>query len=477
MTLADVTRSLAIEAAAQLAGIPAATDAEAVVARLDGPLRIAVAGRVKAGKSTLLNALIRDRVAATDAGECTKLITSYCSGVSYEVRGVLADGTSIEVDADRTEAGLIVRLPADPAGSIRRLEVRWPSSSLDRVTFIDTPGLVSINTENSALTESALIPGSGDQTDADAVLYLMRHVHQRDVSFLEAFMDRTVTLGTPLNAIGLLSRADEIGAGRLDAMETAARIAARYRGEPTMRQLVADVIPTAALLAETAATGADADLELLRRAADEMGDGRRHELVSVDRFRTSDLVSLSTGERDHLLARFGLFGVRVCVERFAVEPTVSTARVVDQLYNLSGVGEVRRRISTHLEPQAAVLKARTALASLRRIGHEVAASSASSSLGERLLAEVERVETGALDFTRLRVLHLVTSGLVTITPAEAEQVRTVATSVESGDRGTTLSGIDQWRARLESPILDAPTAELCQLVLRLFEHLTWASAG
>ena len=44
----------------------------AVRDRLDEPLRVAIAGRVKAGKSTLLNALVGERLAPTDAGECTR---------------------------------------------------------------------------------------------------------------------------------------------------------------------------------------------------------------------------------------------------------------------------------------------------------------------------------------------------------------------------------------------------------------------
>ena len=45
--------------------------------RLTGPLRLAIAGKVKAGKSTLLNAILGDELAPTDAGECTKIVTWY----------------------------------------------------------------------------------------------------------------------------------------------------------------------------------------------------------------------------------------------------------------------------------------------------------------------------------------------------------------------------------------------------------------
>jgi tRNA U34 5-carboxymethylaminomethyl modifying GTPase MnmE/TrmE len=76
--LADVR--LLCERAAQLAQAAPTTAARiaAVRDRLDGPLRIAIAGRVKAGKSTLLNAMVGERLAATDAGSAH--VSSPCSG-------------------------------------------------------------------------------------------------------------------------------------------------------------------------------------------------------------------------------------------------------------------------------------------------------------------------------------------------------------------------------------------------------------
>ena len=45
--------------------------------RLKEPLRLALAGMVKAGKSTLLNAMLGEQIAPTDAGECTRVVTWY----------------------------------------------------------------------------------------------------------------------------------------------------------------------------------------------------------------------------------------------------------------------------------------------------------------------------------------------------------------------------------------------------------------
>ena len=53
--------------------------------RLSGPLRLAIAGKVKAGKSTLLNAILGDELAPTDAGECTKIVTWYREGNTPQV--------------------------------------------------------------------------------------------------------------------------------------------------------------------------------------------------------------------------------------------------------------------------------------------------------------------------------------------------------------------------------------------------------
>ncbi len=56
---------------------------------------------------------------------------------------------------------------------------------------------------------------------ADAVLYSMRHLHETDAAFLESFHDDRVVRATPVNAIEVLSRADEIGVRRIDSLFSA----------------------------------------------------------------------------------------------------------------------------------------------------------------------------------------------------------------------------------------------------------------
>ncbi|HUG29027.1 MAG TPA: dynamin family protein, partial [Candidatus Limnocylindria bacterium] len=198
---------------------------EAVVTamrRLDEPLRVAIAGRVKAGKSTLLNALVGERLAATDAGECTRIVTWYRHALGYRVVAALRPSGSRELAFRRQEGMLDIDLGDVQLDAIERIEVGWPSQKLGELTLIDTPGLASASEATSARTTRALLDDEADGPgEADAVLYLMRHLHRSDVQFLEAFMDRSIAHASPINAVVVLSRADEIGAARPDALDSA----------------------------------------------------------------------------------------------------------------------------------------------------------------------------------------------------------------------------------------------------------------
>src|SRR3954452_8714286 len=53
--------------------------------RLNQPIRVALAGTLKAGKSTLVNALVGEDIAPTDATEATRIVTWFRNGPTPKV--------------------------------------------------------------------------------------------------------------------------------------------------------------------------------------------------------------------------------------------------------------------------------------------------------------------------------------------------------------------------------------------------------
>ncbi len=360
--LLDAVARLLDDAVSVFAQTPEEHRLRAVIERLDEPLRVAIAGKVKAGKSTLLNALVGEELAPTDEGECTKIVTWYRNGHTYQVLAEPTRGVPRQVPFRRDDGAIEVELGELGADELVRLVVDWPSRSLERITLIDTPGIASVSTNVSARTAAFLTPDDDRVTDADAVLYLMKHLHASDVDFLEAFHDEEVSQATPVNAIAILSRADEVGAGRLDSMESAQRIAARYRADRKVRRLAQTVLPVAGLLAQTGSTLREAEFSALGDLARAPVDETDQLLLSVDRFINGPTSTpLTSTDREVLLERLGLFGVRLSVDLIRTGATVSSSQLSSALVERSGLRALQALLLSQFTSRRDVLKARAGL--------------------------------------------------------------------------------------------------------------------
>ena len=185
----------------------------------------------KTSKSTLLNALVGERLAATDASECTRIVTWYRHALGYRVVAELRPTGILELPFRREDRNFPSKIEL---GGLDEAAIGRIGSAVRRtladLTLIDTPGLGSADEGTSARTTEALLDEDGDRPgEADAVIYLMRHLHRYDAQFLEAFLDRSLAHASPINALVVLSRADEIGAARPDALESAATVATATR--------------------------------------------------------------------------------------------------------------------------------------------------------------------------------------------------------------------------------------------------------
>ena len=485
--LVDATDQLCTDAIRHLPDAALGAEAAALLARLHGPLRVAIAGRIKAGKSTLLNALVRDRVAPTDAGECTRVVTWYTEGISAEVNAVLRDGSLRPVAIERDDEGVRLDLGSLGVDAIDRIDVRWPARALADLTVIDTPGLASINAETSRRTEKFLAVDALTTSDADAVIYLMRHVHQRDIEFLDAFMDRSVAGTSPINAVGVLSRADEIGAGRVDALASAERIARRYSANHDVRSLCGSMVAVAGLLAETSSSLREDEVGHLRRLLDLDDRARAELLVTSDRF-CDPLRSSLTGEvRAALLARFGLFGIRYTLDELRREPDLTASQLARRLRGVSGIEDLERVLAEQFAPRARSLQARAVLSGVRALAHRIRASSPAHETW--LLEYVERVEAASHDLSELRLLHLALSGEARLADGETEEVRATLLAVKADERvgrpdapaaevqAIALERIQRWRVRASDPLADPTTTEASEIMAHTYEAIYANPAG
>jgi hypothetical protein len=450
--------------------------------QIDAPLQVAIAGKVKAGKSTLLNAMVGEMVAATDAAECTKLVTWYQYATTPRLTLYPNQGTPRPLPASRRDGRLVIDLDGTPAADVDRLVVDWPSRWLQATTLIDTPGIGSMTAENSERSAAFLLPEDEPAT-ADAVVYLMRHLHATDFEFLEAFSEYGAARAGGLNAIAVLSRADEIGGGRLDALQSARRVATRYRSDPRLLGLCQDVVSVAGLLAQAGRALRQDEFQAFVTLAGASRDDADALLLSVDRFmvpgpRQDALLSIDT--RRALLERFGLFGVRLAttlVRQGSDSPDVLAAELVRR----SGLDDLRSALTNQFTQRRDLLKARSALLAVDYVLRREP-----SSQGRSLLTEVERILAGSHEFVEMRLLTAIRSSSVTIPDAyRAEAERLLGANgaapaqrldlVDDTDartlRAVALETLDRWRRLSEHPVFPRAFTDAARTVVRSCEGI------
>jgi hypothetical protein len=451
--------------------------------RLEEPLRVAIAGKVKAGKSTLLNALVGEELAPTDAGECTKLVTWYRDAHTYRVNLFGRDGSVRQAPFRRQDGAIEVDLGGTPLEQVDHLEVWWPSQRLNEITLIDTPGIGSISTDLSARTYEFLTTDDERPATADAVLYLMRHLHGTDVRFLEAFHDDDLARGSPVNAVGVLSRADEIGACRLRAMTSAGDVAARYQADPRVRQLCRIVVPVAGLVAQAAATLREDEFRQLATIATDPKHDPLDLLWSADRFVVDEPdLPVGAAERRALLGRLGLFGVRVAIETIKVGRAPSSPALAAELTRVSGVGQLRTVLHWQLTERSRALKARSSLAALTTLFRSSAWPDA-----DRFRSRLEMIESSAHEIVEIRLLNSLWMGELElrddVQASELERLlggrgtaMTTRLGAEDGtapadQRGLAMEAIDRWSRIAEHPLSSVDVKTAARAVVRTCEGM------
>lgn len=337
---------------------PTADAVAAVRERLgERTLRIAVGGRMNAGKSTLVNALLGRRLAATAATECTMLVAWFRRGVQNRVEVRRTDGRVYHVGG--APGGGIPRDPAllkSPREEIEEIVVEVTDSlGADDYVLVDTPGMDTL----SGLDDVAMRALG----QADALLYVMPHPGAGDAEALQALRMKADARMTALNVVGVLSRIDELGSGVGDPWPGARRLAATYTRRLT--GMVTEVVPVAGLLAQTALGDdfTERDAMLVRRLADADPAELDRALYSPDDFLRWENGPLSADQRRRVFELLGRYGIATAVAAVA-RGTTGARALLDELRRASGIDPLLDHIGRRFVDAADRLRASAALGAL-----------------------------------------------------------------------------------------------------------------
>ncbi len=344
---------------------------ERLAGQVDLPCVLAVVGRMKAGKSTFVNALLGDDVARVGTTETTATINRFRYGNPADperpVRCRWRGGRTEDVSRaflDSLQGNDVEALRR--ADGIEYLEFLLPNPYLRDVTLVDTPGTLAVVQEHQNRTaeflnlQNQLRDRHNQETqriggEADAVIYLVGPVSRStDQAFLEEFTQATGGRSRALNAIGVMAKIDlqpEILARR---MELAAKMSDQ------LRDSLNTVVPVSAGIYRSLHQLRDNhNAELIRMITTlrRISAKRLPKLLDDDQLYLGEYEDcpVTVLERQQVLGTMD-WGVFTTAARLAADPVLSEQAIVERLEELAGFGPLRKVLERHFFQRARFLR-------------------------------------------------------------------------------------------------------------------------
>jgi GTPase SAR1 family protein len=341
---------------------------EHLATEVSQPCVVAVVGKVKAGKSTFINALLGDDLAKVGPTETTATINYFRYGIphpDYPVRcywrsGNITDETRKFLD-DLQGNDLETLHRAD---SVDHLEYHVQNRHLEQIILVDTPGTGAVVEEHQNRTAEFLqlyrqLRERHDQetqhigSKADAVIYLIGEITRAsDQAFLDEF--RLVTQGQArsLNAIGVMAKIDLNPEIIVRREELAKKIAVELQSNLNV------VIPVSAgiqraldsLLAQDQA-GLKQFVTTLRRIPSETLD----EILSDAELYVEMDCPVSPAERKQVRGEM-LWKVFTTIASVAANSSLDLLTIVEELQIIAGFDRLREVLDQHFIRRGSLLR-------------------------------------------------------------------------------------------------------------------------
>lgn len=343
------------------------------------PLKVAVVGLIKAGKSTLINALIQQELLVTNHEEATYTITRFTYRDAPLLTIEFKDGSTIE---DRIEA-----LPFWTSRSYLTLNKRlnevetvvigYPNEIFKKLEIIDTPGLGSVygvdsentkeligtiteedNEKSTRLTQQAMIK-------ADAILCAFKgNIKKNNLETLEKFLQHFGETGNPSNSIGVFTRCDD---AYWNDPDTDPCVIAReichnnYMKRNEIRRVLYNLMPITALPAQGMTHLNVEQFNLFKKLAT-IDSYELFELCSnADIFCDMELEDfvITLQERRELFSHYNRYGIYLMTQ--LVREGYDREGVRRKMLEKTGVKELLEMITNHFGNRSNIIKAQTLL--------------------------------------------------------------------------------------------------------------------
>lgn len=473
--------------------------------RLEQPMRVAIVGLIKAGKSTTINVLLGEALVATGTVEATFNVNWLKYGEKPSLRVHFKDGHPPENKSVEELTALTLRADANRTYlvSIKHIEVFYPNRILQTFNLIDTPGLESYYEDDSQNTRDFLqLHGQAltevtqtEATNADAVLYLFSQgLNKSGQSVMKEFQGPTVGRATPVNAIGVLTKVDFYWPAESEPLAVGHKITQRLMSDhPQLHNLFYTIYPVSGFLALGAQTLTPSEFEVLSKLAalpEERLDRLIKDVRRISREYPEEPNIPPVAERQRVLNRLGQYGMWLAC-RIISSGVTEQEQLAKELIEHSGMPQLKDLIASHFGKRAFLIKLSTGLrqitaACFREKLHQTAAE---LEIVKEVGRRVEEIESLAHDFNELRVLRSHYERKLSFEPDEVKQL--LEATGENGSSCAQRLGMDErstiaemlpvakermryWRLRASDQMgADSQTLEAAVILAHSYERIVY----